>query len=393
MNSARSALGGSLPSLFEQICDVIKRLVQWIFSWAQSFMNNAASGPAITMDTGRRVRIGKQIAEGGFSYVFEATEDESTAGSNQQLYALKQIRCPEPNMLQECREEAAVHRATMGHPNILPLLGFTVVDDIAYMLFPRMNRSLRAEINHRILEAPGDIYNVSRAPWNEVDVLNLFLEIARGLQALHNAHYSHRDVKVENIMFEHANSIRTPVLMDFGSVGPIREEVNTRRQALNIVDRASQHTTMPYRPPELFEGGVRAGDPPVDFASVDMWSLGCTFFAVLFGASPGESEFSRTNGRIRIVDCTQLKVLGGLPKLPPKCCAASWYSHDILLLIEQMLVQDRHQRPSLTQIMKQIEALIHKMGGRVVELETMDHMADENGDDFHSLLSANRGFP
>ena len=296
-------------SWLEQIWSIIQNVITWLISLVRSFMGQhpaAALGPLITMDTGRRVRLGKKLAEGGFSFVFEATEDLSSPGSStnhttasgtaatnssgQKLYALKQIRCPEPQLLQECREEAAVHRATMGHPNVLSLLGFAVVDnDVAYMLFPRMHRSLRAEINHRILDAPGDVYNVSRPPWNEVDVLHLFLGIARGVQALHNAQYSHRDVKCENVMFEHANSCRTPVLMDFGSVGPLREEITTRRQVLNIADRAAQHTTMPYRPPELFDGGIRAGDPPVDFVKVDVWSLGCTFFACLYGAASSKN--------------------------------------------------------------------------------------------------------
>lgn len=376
-------------SLLEKIWASVKNFFRWIVSLVRSSLRRAASGPAITLDTGRRVRLGEKIAEGGFSYVFEAHEE----GQTKRRYALKQIRCPEASMLQEVRQEAAVHRAVLDHPNVLPLLGFTVVDQVAYMLFPRMNRSLRSEVNHRLLEAPGDVYSNGRAPWIEVEVLNLFLGIARGLQALHNAHYSHRDCKVENVMLEHPNSIRTPKLMDFGSVGPLKEDITSRREILTMVDQAAQHTTMPYRPPELFEGGVRPGDAPVDFTKVDVWSLGCTFWACLYGASPAESEFARTNGRLRIVDCSQLKVLGGIPKLPPNCKAASWYAKDVLKLIEQMLVQDRQKRPSVGQVISQLEGMIEKKGGRVVELELNEHLADENGDDFHSLLSSNRGFP
>ena len=159
---------------------------------------------------------------------------------------------------------------------------------------------------------------------------------------------------------------------------------------------------MPYRPPELFEGGLRTGDPPVDFQAVDVWSLGCTFFAVLYGASPSESEFARPNGQLRIVDCTQLKVLGGIPQLPPQCAAASWYSKDTLGLIQDMLVQDRSKRPTMSHILSQLEQLIEKKGGRVVELEKPTSMSnlyldgdDLDGDDDNdmgSLLNSNRGF-
>ena len=391
----------------------------WILSLLRSSVQKVHSGPAITLDTGRRVRLGKLLAEGGFSFVFEATEDlSSSSNSNNnnnnnsqrpgapsssssltpKQYALKQIRCPEPSMLTACRQEASVHRSAHGHPNLLPLLGFTVTENVAYMLFPKMNRSLRDEINYRILDAPGDVYNITRPPWNEVDVLNLFVGITRGVQALHSStQLSHRDIKVENVMFEHPNTIRTPVLMDFGSVGPLREDIETRRQVMTLIDQAAQHTTISYRPPELFEGGMRQETGGVcDYTKVDVWSLGCSFFAVLYGASPSECEFARSNnGRLRIVDCTQLKVMGGLPTLPPGCPATSWYSADTLKLIEQMLTQDRHQRPSVGHVLSVLESIIHKLGGRVVELEkTRDDLDDdENDDDLDSLLNSNRGFP
>jgi len=34
---------------------------------------------------------------------------------------------------------------------------------------------------------------------------------------MHDRGFTHRDIKVENIMLD---SMRTPILMDFGSVGP-----------------------------------------------------------------------------------------------------------------------------------------------------------------------------
>ena len=402
-------------SPWQELWNKLLNCFWWLLSLARASAQRVNSGPAIVLDTGKRVRLGKLIAEGGFSFVFEATEDLSHSNnssnnnsSNQRpassssltpkQYALKQIRCPEPSMLAACRQEAGVHRSAHGHPNLLPLLGFTVTENVAYMLFPKMNRSLRQEINHRILDAPGDVYNVTRPPWNEVDVLNLFVGMARGVQALHTStQLSHRDIKVENVMFEHANSTRTPVLMDFGSVGPLREDIETRRQVMNLIDQAAQHTTISYRPPELFEGGMRPEPGAVcDYTKVDVWSLGCSFFAVLYGASPSECEFARSNnGRLRIVDCTQLKVMGGIPKLPQGCAATSWYSQDTLKLIEQMLTQDRHQRPNVGQVIGVLESIIHKLGGRVVELEkTHDDLDDdENDDDLDSLLNSNRGFP
>jgi len=413
------------------------------------------------MDTGLQVRIGSKIAEGGFSYVFEAIVINNDANNDQQeskasasasststsfrfhknknkntptkQYALKQIRCPEPSMLYNCRQEAAVHRAAghHNHPNILPLLGFAILEQksIVYMLFPKMNRSLRQEINQRLFVNNNTTITTTttattiqsstttRPPWNEIDVLNMFVGMTRGVQALHQVQYSHRDVKVENIMFEHSQSIRTPILMDFGSAGPLQEPIDQRQQVMTIIDHASSHTTVSYRPPELFDGGLRqcSGDT-VDFIKVDVWSLGCSFFATLYGASPSETEFIRSNGQVRIVPCTQLKVLSGIPKVPSNCAAATWYSQDTVQLIETMLIQDRKRRPNLKYVLSELENIIHKLGGRVIELESTsstmqqqqqqqqlspqnntiyddDNNDDDDNDDLSALLNSHRGFP
>ena len=41
--------------------------------------------------------------------------------------------------------------------------------------------------------------------------------MADGVLTMHNRGFSHRDIKVENVMI---NSTGMPILMDFGSVGP-----------------------------------------------------------------------------------------------------------------------------------------------------------------------------
>jgi serine/threonine kinase 16 len=183
--------------------------------------------------------------------------------------------------------------------------------------------------------------------------------------------------------------------MDFGSVGPLQEPIQTRRQVLQKIEDASMHTTAPYRPPELFEGGVRAGDAALDYTKVDVWSLGCTLFAVLYGASPSESEF-RTNGHLRIVECSQLKVLkASLPEPPAHSPVASWYSLDTHQLVQAMLTQDRHKRPTLTVVKDKLQALIQQQGGRVertVEHAHSDHDDDDETDTVGIALMSNRNF-
>jgi len=114
--------------------------------------------------------------------------------------------------------------------------------------------------------------------------------------------------------------------------------------------------------------------------------LGCTLFAILYGASPFECEFVRTSG-IRIVDCTSLRILGDLPRMPEE--VQQWYSNESMDLIKRMLTQDRMKRPSLEHVIADVERMIESQGGRVRRSATTggDH------DDHHmDVLMGNRGF-
>jgi serine/threonine kinase 16 len=98
----------------------------------------------------------------------------------------------------------------------------------------------------------------------------------------------------------------TPILMDLGSVAPSPIPVTSQSLALQIQDTAAEHSTMPYRAPELFD--VQNG--AVIDTKVDIWSLGCTLFACLVGKSPFEMRSDETGGTL------SLCVLGGDWRFP-----------------------------------------------------------------------------
>jgi serine/threonine kinase 16 len=121
----------------------------------------------------------------------------------------------------------------------------------------------------------------------------------------------------------------------------------------------------------------------LDYTEVDVWSLGCTLFAILYGASPFECEFTRnrrgsTNkAPIRIVDCSQSRVLGNIPKPQPNTAVEKWYSPQVLELIDFILEKDRNRRPTLQQVQVRVKALLN---GETVDVE----------DPMNSLFSKDR---
>lgn len=97
-----------------------------------------------------------------------------------------------------------------------------------------------------------------------------------------------------------------PILMDLGSLSPSPTPITSRSQALAVQDEAAEHSTMPYRAPELFD--VKTGST-ID-TKVDIWSLGCTLYACLVGKSPFEMRSDETGGSLSIC------VLGGDWRFP-----------------------------------------------------------------------------
>src|SRR5271154_4138642 len=92
-----------------------------------------------------------------------------------------------------------------------------------------------------------------------------------------------------------------PILMDLGSLAPAPTPITSRSQAIAVQDQAAEHSTMPYRAPELFD--VKTGS--VIDTKVDIWSLGCTLYACLVGKSPFEARGEETGGSLSMC------VLGG----------------------------------------------------------------------------------
>ncbi|KAK3383819.1 kinase-like domain-containing protein [Lasiosphaeria ovina] len=123
--------------------------------------------------------------------------------------------------------------------------------------------------------------------------------------------YAHRDIKPGNIMI--TDSGAEPILMDLGSIAASPLAITSRSLAIATQDTAAEHSTMPYRAPELFD--VKTGT--VIDTKVDIWSLGCTLYACLVGKSPFEMRSDETGGSLSIC------VLSGDWRFPDEGAAAT----------------------------------------------------------------------
>lgn len=143
-------------------------------------------------------------------------------------------------------------------------------------------------------------------PFNQRVALHIFRGICSGVLELHRAGFCHRDLKPHNVLL--TSSVNSgedpmtyiPVVTDFGSCAPIRVEVRSRKNSVDLQDEANRKSSAPYRAPELFEPQL---DAVVDGQS-DVWSLGCILYAMAFGSNPfehprdGFMKLACINGRV-----------------------------------------------------------------------------------------------
>ncbi|KAI9316534.1 kinase-like domain-containing protein [Dichotomocladium elegans] len=343
---------------------------------------------------GRAYRIVKLLGEGGFSFVYLA---EDGSGN---LYALKKVRCTlDTEEAKVAQREVEVYRL-FEHKNIIRMLDTSTVTEqdgstTIYIFLPYYKRgNLQDAINRNQLY---------KTHFNESQILHIMRGVASAVEYIHtfkaptgarlryndeeadmNQHrqdraallgsqsqqdtssaiqthtpgkedeilpWAHRDIKPGNIML--TDDGETPILMDFGSACPARIEIDSRQEALKQQDIAAEHCSMPYRAPELFD--VKTGT--VLDEKVDIWSLGCTMYAMAYGQSPFEVNLNDQGGSIA------LAVLNAQFKFP----AEPEYSQDFKDLITWMLTADSKARPDIHQVIQRLDSLLDR---RTPQLDT-----------------------
>ena len=165
---------------------------------------------------------------------------------------------------------------------------------------------------------------------------------------------------------------KTPILMDLGSLAPSPIAITSRSLALAVQDTAAEHSTMPYRAPELFD--VKTGS--IVDTKVDVWSLGCTLYACLVGKSPFEARSEETGGSL------SLCVLGGdwrfpgegqrdqrgKQKQPQQNGAAAGgddeaISDPVKEVVRRCLKVEPGDRPDVDELIGIIEDVLEQLGG------------------------------
>ncbi|KAF2201439.1 kinase-like protein [Delitschia confertaspora ATCC 74209] len=375
----------------------------------------------------RSFKILRLLGEGGFSYVYLVQDN-----SNQQLFALKKIRCPfGQESVALALKEVEAYSLFSPHPNIIHSIDYSVASDksdpsakTVYILLPYYRRgnlqdminanlvnhtkfpekrlmvlflgvckALKAMHQYRVKGGPGGATSVGKAKKVRRDAAKADAEAAEeamemrpsrrhredddedemeaeplmegevtmaqeGIAAGGDRAYAHRDIKPGNIMI--ADDGKTPILMDLGSLAPSPTPITSRSLALQVQDTAAEHSTMPYRAPELFD--VKTGS--VIDTKVDIWSLGCTLYACLVGKSPFEARSEETGGSLSIC------VLGGDWRFPDEgpqrgkqkqVAEGEGISDNVKEVVRRCLKVEPSERPDVDELIKLVEDVVETL--------------------------------
>lgn len=242
----------------------------------------AAQLPAIGVLLGH-YRLLEEIGKGGMGVVFRARDEQ--LHRDVAIKILPPGIFPDEKARQRFRREARV-LARLNHPNIA--MAFDLGE--------------QAGVDYLVTEyVPGITLDakLAKGPLPQKNVVELGIQLAKGLAAAHREQIVHRDLKPGNLRLTKDNELK---ILDFG-LAHWREPVSDMDETITAVGDEPVGGTLPYMAPEQ----IRCEE--VD-ERADIWGAG----AVLYEMATGERPFPIAQ-RLKLLDAIQH--LG--PRAPSTC--------------------------------------------------------------------------
>uniref|UniRef100_A0A8B9SLS1 non-specific serine/threonine protein kinase n=1 Tax=Anas platyrhynchos TaxID=8839 RepID=A0A8B9SLS1_ANAPL len=262
---------------------------------------------------GARYLLLHRLAEGGFSCV-----DLVEGLRDGRLYALKRIACHDAEDRQAALREAEMH-GLLRHPNVLRLEAHCLLEKgakhEAWLLLP---------------------YVQGGTLWGEVEALR-----EKGVSMPEQRSPPHPPRHLLRAAGHPQQGLRAQV----GAHSPAPPTAGGLEG--HGRDWAAQRCTISYRAPELFTVPSQC----VIDERTDIWSLGCVLYCMMFGEGPYDMVFQKGDS----------VALAGVP-LP------HWqglYSAALHRLLCSMMAVNPQERPSIDEVLQQLEELQPAPAGQV----------------------------
>ncbi|WP_155798836.1 serine/threonine protein kinase, partial [Sorangium cellulosum] len=282
--------------------------------------------PSILPDVGQLVgglyRLGRLLGKGMFGKVYVAQRVDVP----EHQVALKLM----PRSLYAMRnvERELVMLATVGHPHVVQLKDHGMNADYVWLTMP-------------VYEGETLAQRLERSPLGMREAHDIFLAVARGLEALHAAGLRHQDVKPDNIFLARFAGRVHPILLDLG--------VAAEREASFCAGTALYASPEQIHALNGFPGVVPLTE------KMDTYGLATTLLYSLVNPRdfPGESAQTRTelvkSHEIRADRPLADNALPDLTGRPRQLFQEA---------LKRWLAIDPHERPTMTQLAEELDVLL-----------------------------------
>lgn len=202
--------------------------------------------------------------------------------------------------LEEIAEEIRLTMSLNNTKNAVKLYDFYVSSGHVYVVMELLRGG---ELLESLME---------EGEYGEADTAKCMFELLTGLKSIHERSITHRDLKLENLIFAEPNDLASLRIADFG----LAKKMKTARGKL-----VEQCGTPAYVAPEVITGQQYT-------PAVDMWASGVIMYAMLCGELPFDHEDQQASFR--------LIAKGKYHPLPPQISADARDLLDSLLRVDKV---------------------------------------------------------
>ncbi|KAJ7176798.1 kinase-like domain-containing protein [Mycena filopes] len=329
--TARGSEAQRLLNLFQDLLDldsfsVIKPL---IFKTLAALSHASGLHPQCFPIPGLQ-KLGHQVAGGGFGDIWKGlVNGQSVSVKIMRIFQERTIEAAS----KEFGREALIWRQ-LSHPNLLPFYGLYYFEDRLCLVSPWMEH--------------GNILEFLRKDPPNINRVSLILDVALGLQYLHQENVIHGDLKAINIL---VTPSRRACICDFG-LSSIVNDITLR--LIHSTTNAQQGTAR-YLAPELLRSNGKK-----HFLS-DVYAFACVSYEILTGNVPFHTE---KNDMV-----VMLQVLEGVRPTQPAACSGTRQLNSVWKLLESCWEADPQMRPTAGQI---VERLVDPLVGAKTTTSTTD---------------------
>ncbi|KAJ7040670.1 kinase-like domain-containing protein, partial [Mycena alexandri] len=259
-------------------------------------------------------KVGLQVAAGGFGDIWKGL----VCG---QSVSMKIVRLFEDSDIQAVRKEftrEALLWRQLCHPNLLPFFGLYYLDGRLCLVSPWMER--------------GNIMQfLKKEP--VIDRVSLMLDVALGLQYLHEQKVIHGDLKAINVL---VTPSRRACICDFGLSSIVNEITLRLTQSTSV----AQKGTPRYYAPELLRPKGKK-----DFPS-DVYAFACVCYEILTEHVPFHEEKHDMVVMFQVLE-------GGRPSRPASCRGTPQLD-SLWELLQSCWEENAQKRPKASQIIDRL---------------------------------------